>query len=546
MPALLSRLLLVLGAAGLALLVFEGGHSLSTGRPWLGGNRFLGAPPGRLHLTDAERAAAAVHGGGPFALASDPGVAFVLKPGTSQAFDAAASVDRFGTRARSGGEPALGAKRIVLLGDSVTFGFGLRDEETMAARLERYLGVVTPAGTPAPAVFTLACPGWNVWNCGRALCDHIGRLQPDVVVYTPVANDLYDSFATTESGHRSFDFDPVVGALRPHVSYEAHVALLAAQAPLLSAADALALRAAGGWDAIPPVSYSGVTPESRRRWRGFAAVVADLDQRMRRRSGRLAVQLCFDETFERLVAATLGELAPSVPLVRPFTGASADDRLAGDAHPNARCADARARVLAEFLLGEGMLGAGAPAALPPIDPAYRDRVADRWPAEGLAAWRREREAAWRARIGPVIDLTRARGPHQVYGGVEADGMVGRGAWLALDVRSTADPGSRGLVLELELERLPAGSGLYPCAVAVAFGARPPHLLDLAEPDAAGGATRTLTVPAPGPDDLAADETATGCLDIMLTPTNYVLEEHEGRSRLASFRLRRAELRPAPH
>lgn len=544
MPRLLARVLLALGAVLLAGLVFEGSHSLLTGRPLLGGNSFLAPSVGRLRLTDAERAAVAVSGAGPFSLSCDPGVAFTMRPDSTYTLGVPVRIDRYGTRVRLGPEPAPGTKRVVLLGDSVTFGFGVADDETMAHRLERHLAGVTPAGTAAPAVFTLACPGWNVWNCARALCDHLGRLEPDIVVYTPVANDLYDSFATTESGHRAFAFDPAVGMQRPHVNFEAHVALLAAQAPLLSPVDAVALRLAGGWDAIPPVSFSGLTPESRRRWQGFCDVIADLDQRLRRRNGAFAVQLCFDDTFELLVASVLGERAPDVPLVPPFSSHSATDRLQGDPHPNALCIDARARVLAAFLLQRGLV-AGDVDALPPLAPAYRDRVAALGPASDRAAWRREHERGWRQRIGPTIDLTCARGAHQVYGGVEADGMVGRGAWMALDARGAGDgAASSDLELTLEVERLPLTSGLYPCNLAIRFGGRPAHVYALSEPDDATGPPWTLRVPAPPGSAREPEEEATGCIDVLIEPTNYIVQDHEGRSRLACFRLRRASLGPA--
>ncbi|MEZ5965597.1 MAG: hypothetical protein R3F56_17315 [Planctomycetota bacterium] len=537
MRTLLIRLALIGVAALIAVIGFEGCHSLWTGRPYFGGNAYLGAGLGRLQLTDAERAAAAVRGGGPFALSCDPGVAFVLKPGTTDSFVVTASVDRWGFRRRVGGEAPPGSLRVVLLGDSVTFGFGLRDEETLASRLEHYLGLVRAVGSPDVAVSTLACPGWNVWNCGRAARDHLGRLQPDVLVYTPVANDLYDSFATTESGHRSFDFDPAVGATRPHVSYEAHLALLAAQAPLLSAADAIALRLAGGLDAIPPVSFSRATPESRRRWRGFVSIVADLGERMAARGGHFALQLLFDEPFERVVAGVLAVELPQQAVVPPLGDGSPADRLPQDAHPNAGYIDARARVLAEFLLRRGMVR-GDPDGLPPLTAAYRDRRTPPTSTASAIAYVQERERAWRGRIGPDIDLTAARGAHQVYGGVEADGMVGRGCWFALDVGGRGD-GAHAEQLHLVLERLPAASGLYPCSLEVGIGSRPSVSVSVPAP-LGDGLVWECRVPLPAPLD--DDETSTGCCDVLVTPSNYVVEEQEGRSRLACFRLRQAHAR----
>ena len=105
------------------------------------------------------------------------------------------ATDELGMRARAGPPPAADAPRIVVLGDSVAFGFGLGDEDTLAAQLERLLG-------GRVACSTVAVPSWNCQNAWRFLLDHLDRLRPDVVLYFPVENDLEDGYGVTEAGQR--------------------------------------------------------------------------------------------------------------------------------------------------------------------------------------------------------------------------------------------------------------------------------------------------------------------------------------------------------
>ena len=116
---------------------------------------------------------------GHYALAYDPYVAVTLKK--ERRFDvrgAEANTDEFGMRVRTGAPPDPGAPRVVLLGDSVAFGHGVRDEEAIGNRLEDYLGRMTPSGAPRPVVFTVACPGWSTRSACRYLTSHLARIDP--------------------------------------------------------------------------------------------------------------------------------------------------------------------------------------------------------------------------------------------------------------------------------------------------------------------------------------------------------------------------------
>src|SRR5918996_4274712 len=75
---------------------------------------------------------------------SDPEALYRLAPnhvGTSVlASGALAPPARINTLGFRGGEPAAGRPSIVILGDSFTFGSGVADDETFAARLDQWAG----------------------------------------------------------------------------------------------------------------------------------------------------------------------------------------------------------------------------------------------------------------------------------------------------------------------------------------------------------------------------------------------------------------------
>jgi lysophospholipase L1-like esterase len=125
----------------------------------------------------------------------DPDVLFAPRPG----FDGFSE----GTRVRIN---ALGLRdaerptpkpadtaRLLVLGDSVAFGFGVLAEESFPARLEAGLGRL--ADGRRYEVVNAGVVGYNTIQ-ERARLEQVGlRLQPDVVILTFVVNDLLDTFS---------------------------------------------------------------------------------------------------------------------------------------------------------------------------------------------------------------------------------------------------------------------------------------------------------------------------------------------------------------
>ena len=79
-----------------------------------------------------------------------------------------------------------GTRRILLLGDSFAFGWGVEQEETFGARLERQLA---PRGGPVE-VWSAAVPGWSTDQQYLYLRLRGLVLEPDLVLLAVGENDL--------------------------------------------------------------------------------------------------------------------------------------------------------------------------------------------------------------------------------------------------------------------------------------------------------------------------------------------------------------------
>ena len=427
---------------------------------------------------------------------------------------------------RRGPPPEEGAARIVVLGDSVAFGYGLADDETYAHRLEDFLAGTLASGAPRPAVWTVACPGWNWRSSFRYLRNHLDRLDPDVVLYVAVDNDLDDISAVDELGRRRIDVHP--GADRPQCSHEAHMRLLRTLTSTPSRARLLEVLAAGGPRVVEYALVSGLTPESERRWRDFVEGVEELRDHLAARGTRLAVVLPFDDDFHRLAELRLLRALPDLPLLGLFSGPLPEDTLGVDPHPNARCVRAGARCMAELLIERGWIPGTVARPLPPQDDAYRARAMQLLtPGEREAFQHEHRELLGRF-LGDAIDLDDALGIHQVYGGLIGDGTVGAHVYACL-------AGGGGERLKLVLERLPAESAVYPLSLSVEVQGRAVGTSSVPPPTS--GEDRLWEVELPLPAELAGE----AYLDVLIRASNHVEADGRDGRRPLSFRLRRLAL-----
>jgi len=126
---------------------------------------------------------------------ADPNVGYALAPGFQgrlerAEFSAPFSVGPSGLRGEDGDRDRA-ALRILALGDSQTFGFGVRDGETYAAVLERLLRERT--GRPVE-VLNAGVPGYGTADQRNFLVSRWEALRPDIVIlqFLPV-NDFVES-----------------------------------------------------------------------------------------------------------------------------------------------------------------------------------------------------------------------------------------------------------------------------------------------------------------------------------------------------------------
>ena len=100
-------------------------------------------------------------------------------------------LNRLGMREREfAPEPAAGRFRVVVLGDSMTFGQGAPQDEVWPRVLERALAAAPPPGATGVEVINLALPGYNTAQ-ELALLKEAGlALHPDLVVVGFFYNDV--------------------------------------------------------------------------------------------------------------------------------------------------------------------------------------------------------------------------------------------------------------------------------------------------------------------------------------------------------------------
>lgn len=146
----------------------------------------------------------------------DPGISFVLNPGMGQATwktgpELPYRINSIGLRGREIRPKAQGVSRIALVGDSVLFGWKLKDDDRLADQLQDMANRRFGAGSYE--FITLALPGWNTRDQARFLRRHLARLNPDYIVWSIIRNDLLDTggvvppglLATWNSPHKQLE-----------------------------------------------------------------------------------------------------------------------------------------------------------------------------------------------------------------------------------------------------------------------------------------------------------------------------------------------------
>lgn len=438
-----GRAALALGVALLTLLLAEGLLSLAAGRSLrdllgLGlGEAPLYEPPGAPSVPDANsRESLAIH--------ADPLVALTLRRSGQVSFAGElATTDALGMRVRVGPPVADDAYRIVLLGDSVAFGYGMSDAEAPAQRLENVLALALP-GTPRRVECrTVAVPGWTHRNAVHFLLDHLESYRPDLVLYMPVSNDLADSYSVTGGGQRSnqvpdvSQVDPLLRVDHDTVSF----LIMGAVRRQKELGDrTLTERALG-----PAALNADLSAESSRRYDENLASILMLEQRLAERGARLALLRFRSEPYAWHLFSRLDEAGSAAPIVPLFDSYDIRLQLDGDPHPNGPTLQVMALWCAQDLAALGWVPGLHAGELPPVPPAFTEGRAPRRTAAERKVLSDQARDADRLALRPRIDSLSGEGLRQVYGGFNPDGSVGRRALALLP--------AGGQALELELTAL---------------------------------------------------------------------------------------------
>src|SRR5215471_3842296 len=130
----------------------------------------------------------------------DPEIRYVLLPNQHGWIDdGLATTNAFGFRGRAPVTPKpRDLVRVLAVGDSVTFGFGVNDDDTFCVQTERLLRS-RHTGLDLEVV-NLAVPGYDTRQEVTLLGRHVQSLRPDVVLVGFYSNDVPDSLEDNQSG----------------------------------------------------------------------------------------------------------------------------------------------------------------------------------------------------------------------------------------------------------------------------------------------------------------------------------------------------------
>jgi len=568
---LLARLLVAAAATGLTLLVVEGALSFAGGRSLrtlvhgdlpqfrtleaerarrADGPRSASADTAAASTAGADRAAGAAGAGDAgtgtagtepplpsqaFDLHPDPAVGRVLKRNaTVELHGKTIETDDLGMRRRDGPQDPE-ALRIVVLGDSVAFGWGLDAGTTIGEVLERLLREHRPADGRPVEVQTCGIPGWNTHNAAAFLFDHWDRLRPDLVLYFPVANDVSDGIVTASSGFGDFLLPDL---LSPdpwfHTGYNS--AFLAALLERRRRGEVRTTLADAGCEALE----NDLGPESRRRFDATAARLRDLRQELAARHCELRLLFYAESAYGFMLQDRLrGADLPVIPL---FTTLAADDMLSDtDAHPNARSAAAIAGWIAQALVAAGDVSGPLDALLPQPPSEVTSRRAEPHDAEDIRQRADAARASFRKRLRSEVDIPSGVGCLQVYGALDGAGRAGSRLLVQLACEAADEDGRRdgqgeaaaaGAPARLRLEVAPVAErpDLYPLAVAVEVdGVRiGSFTIDGGSAEPQDGRRQVIMLDVPDPHGTA--------IDVKLVPERYGVLPDGPRWSEVSFRL----------
>ena len=133
----------------------------------------------------------------------DQGISYVLNPDMPYATwyadpNSPYPINSLGLRGTDIASKTRGVKRIALVGDSVLFGWKIAEHEKVASIMQALAD--ERLGRGKYEFITIALPGWNIKDQDHFLRNHLGRLNPDYIIWSIIRNDLIDSAGVVPPG----------------------------------------------------------------------------------------------------------------------------------------------------------------------------------------------------------------------------------------------------------------------------------------------------------------------------------------------------------
>jgi lysophospholipase L1-like esterase len=258
-----------------------------------------------------------------------------------------------------------GVFRIALLGDSMTFGWAVREEEAFAARLERRLNEALPDARHE--VLNFAMIGYNTAQEAEACTLDVLPYAPDLVLLGFFMNDVDPPVRGSRAWERAHTEKPprdLFGTLRARLD----PTRLRAWKLARTRAAALARRAGFAPRGAITQAYAETFAARGPAWRACEEALLAARDATAARGGRFAVvvlpaMVSLDDSYplraahEQVVAFCAGAAIPAIDLLAAFAGQDAA-RLAAtplDNHMNAAGHAIAAEAIFEWLLAEGLV-----------------------------------------------------------------------------------------------------------------------------------------------------------------------------------------------
>lgn len=308
--------------------------------------------------------------------------------------------------------PAVKTKtRVLVLGDSYTFGFGLREQETFCAVLGGRL-----AGSVE--VYNAGISGFEIADSVAQYFRVVDRIDPDVVIVTFVTNDLNDSYVSNSEGN-----------LSPPSLEQAEEGMFASTANVLRMAWCEGLSGEAFADFVsrhsqgPHFFLMGLSPFGASRWQRYERELARLVADARKRDARIVVATFdpVDAFFARKLTNLCARLGvPVYGIGHGVNLGSPSFRLTWDPHPNGAANRAFADALLGVLVDQGVIPHSTAA---PVQPQTTT------PDQGIEAMCFLTARHW---MKPSVTLTKGAQANlvQVLGGFEDTcGLLGGRAVL---------------------------------------------------------------------------------------------------------------------